>query len=619
MLKKVALFALALAVVGTAVPAQAQTVEELQAQIAALLSQIQALQTQLTSGTTGGSTTVYTYNNNLTVGSEGADVSALQQFLYSKGFLTVNPTGYFGPLTKAALASYQASVGISPAVGYFGPVTRAHFNAMVATTPTPTTTPTTTPTATPTPGLSGNEGILTVELNPSPAAGTKVYEGDTDASVMGIKVKAQNSDLRVERLKVKIGSAITAYTKQMTALGLYDGSSLIAKKDLNSSTVIKEGSEYFVYFTDISFVVPMDTTKVLTVKADFYSTIESGYTGSTTLSVPSNGVRAMDAAGVNQYGPSTAISLSRSFSIESDLADSASLTISKSANSPDSTAIVSNSQGDVNEATIFALDLKADDDMAKVDRIVMNFGGLATETTAYLYDGSTLLASAEVSSNVATFSDMEDILHVAKNTTKTLTLKVSYSGAAAAAATSTVSSVPTSSIVSYNSEGGTTTTISGSASSDVMYISSVAPIFSLTSKSVSWTAGTDVASGTLTGSFNFSVKADGGDVYIPKTSAFDVVVASSSATTTSNVSVSYQEPTGVTSMTNTYKITDGSTVNFAVNFAIGEANIGAAAYYHFYLGNVNWDDADDVVAGSATYDSAYLSDTFKTSDVYVNK
>lgn len=612
MLKKVALFALALAVVGTAVPAQAQTVEELQAQIAALLSQIQALQTQLTSGTTGGSTTVYTYNNNLTVGSEGADVSALQQFLYSKGFLTVNPTGYFGPLTKAALASYQASVGISPAVGYFGPVTRAHFNAMVATTPTPTTTPTTTPTATPTPGLSGNEGILTVELNPSPAAGTKVYEGDADASVMGVKVKAQNSDLRVERLKVKIGTAVTAYTKQMTALGLYDGSSLIAKKDLNSSTVIKEGSEYFVYFTDISFVVPMDTTKVLTVKADLYSTIESTYRGTVTLSVPSNGVRAMDAAGVNQYGPSTAIS--RSFSIENDLASSASLTISKSPNSPLSTAVVSNSQGDVNEATVFALDLKAQDDMVKVDQIIVTFAGNATETTAYLYDGSTLLASSEVGTT-ATFTDMEDILHVAKDATKTLTLKVSYNGVGATVATSSVSSVATSTITAYNSEGGSVT-VSGSASSDTMYISSVAPVFALSNQTASYTVPTDTASGTLKATFTFTVKAEGGDVYVEKTAseAFDVVYKTGSTATSASISLAYDKPSNVVEGTSTYKISEGSTVTFTVNAVVPESAL-STGYYYLYMDNVNWGVADDATSENS---ATYLDDIFKTSNVYVN-
>jgi len=32
-------------------------------------------------------------------------------------------TGYFGALTRKALAEYQKTEGIKPAVGYFGPVT----------------------------------------------------------------------------------------------------------------------------------------------------------------------------------------------------------------------------------------------------------------------------------------------------------------------------------------------------------------------------------------------------------------------------------------------------------------------------------------------------------------
>mgnify|MGYP002623099993 CR=1 FL=1 len=39
----------------------------------------------------------------------------------------VGPTGYFGPLTQAALAEYQAKFGISPAVGYYAPLTRAYI------------------------------------------------------------------------------------------------------------------------------------------------------------------------------------------------------------------------------------------------------------------------------------------------------------------------------------------------------------------------------------------------------------------------------------------------------------------------------------------------------------
>ena len=70
----------------------------------------------------------------LTVGSIGNGVTWLQNFLVTKNLGTaatalsnVGSTGYFGPLTQAALAEYQASVGIRPAVGYYGPITRSYI------------------------------------------------------------------------------------------------------------------------------------------------------------------------------------------------------------------------------------------------------------------------------------------------------------------------------------------------------------------------------------------------------------------------------------------------------------------------------------------------------------
>ena len=70
-----------------------------------------------------------TFYRSLSFGLRGADVTELQIILEQKGFLTIPigvPTGYFGPLTRAAVAKYQTSVGL-PSVGIFGPLTRASF------------------------------------------------------------------------------------------------------------------------------------------------------------------------------------------------------------------------------------------------------------------------------------------------------------------------------------------------------------------------------------------------------------------------------------------------------------------------------------------------------------
>ncbi len=59
----------------------------------------------------------------------GNAVSMLQDFLNSNGFLTVNPTGYFGRATLAAVKSFQTANGIS-GTGYVGPITRAKIKAI---------------------------------------------------------------------------------------------------------------------------------------------------------------------------------------------------------------------------------------------------------------------------------------------------------------------------------------------------------------------------------------------------------------------------------------------------------------------------------------------------------
>jgi len=119
---------------------QTQLLNTLILQLQVLLQQAKAAGVTLPAGTeqylstpsTGGK---LSQAGNLTVGSVGEDVRTLQKFLNDKGFTVANSgpgspgneTTRFGLLTKAALAKFQASVGISPASGFFGPITRAYL------------------------------------------------------------------------------------------------------------------------------------------------------------------------------------------------------------------------------------------------------------------------------------------------------------------------------------------------------------------------------------------------------------------------------------------------------------------------------------------------------------
>src|SRR3990167_10254838 len=79
----------------------------------------------------------------LSLGASGSSITALQQALIAKGYLAQGKaTGYFGPLTDAALKKFQCDSGIicsgTVVAGYgvYGPRTQAALGgASVPTTP----------------------------------------------------------------------------------------------------------------------------------------------------------------------------------------------------------------------------------------------------------------------------------------------------------------------------------------------------------------------------------------------------------------------------------------------------------------------------------------------------
>ena len=78
----------------------------------------------------------YTFTLNLSLGSQGAEVTELQKKLKALGFFSGEATGYFGPMTRTAVITFQTSKGLSP-VGNVGPQTRAALNSDAATSPAP--------------------------------------------------------------------------------------------------------------------------------------------------------------------------------------------------------------------------------------------------------------------------------------------------------------------------------------------------------------------------------------------------------------------------------------------------------------------------------------------------
>ena len=154
---KAATLALSIAFITTPLFASAQTTDassSVSIQIQSLLSQIIALQQQLkmlvhssmgtsTMPTMGSSTQMHgdmhgdmgdemsgrrcvAIIRDLSMGSQGDDVSNLQQMLSDNGFLSAsNATGFFGALTAHAVMQFQSKFGVSASTtGVVGPLTR---------------------------------------------------------------------------------------------------------------------------------------------------------------------------------------------------------------------------------------------------------------------------------------------------------------------------------------------------------------------------------------------------------------------------------------------------------------------------------------------------------------
>ncbi len=130
-----------------ATPAAAQSVGDLQKQIQELLAKLTALQEQLrltiaaqgnaSSSSAPVSDISFTAvprickifpEHALALGNRGEEVLGLQEFLQAEGYFTASGTGFFGPLTRDALARWQAAQGFE-AAGAMGPLTRERIRA----------------------------------------------------------------------------------------------------------------------------------------------------------------------------------------------------------------------------------------------------------------------------------------------------------------------------------------------------------------------------------------------------------------------------------------------------------------------------------------------------------
>ena len=579
----------------------------------------------------------YTFSTNLTVGSTGPAVVSLQTALISAGFNIPSISsgavakGYFGSQTQAAVKQYQSSKGV-PSTGFVGPLTRAALNGgSVATTGgscpagyvcTPTGGSTT---GTGMTGITtaGVPGIMSVSAGPLSSA--VLHVGDQMAPVQAIRVNAQYSDLDVQSITLNVGNNTAFYNKLVNTIYVTDGTNILATQPVNGSTVVQSGSEYILGIAGFHFIVPKGTYKDLVIKASFNGSLDSAYINGTKvpnstngiqnsingvatngwgIGVIQNGLRSVDGAGLNLYGPAGTVN--QNFTINSSTVDSATANLSLDPASPlvATVPVSDTTNGQYLGLPVLTFDVNAQNDslhLRNVNVKVFNTGA-GTVSAAYLFQGSTQIASASVTSNTASFTNISNGTAGASipvNTTVPFTVKVDITGVTAGSAIVTAGVATTSSSdLTILSSNDSTATISGSAQGNTQTVSSAGPLFTLVgTPTITKSSLSDgVTAGTLyqyTASFNVNVQAIGQNVLLGLTASGSPAFGSSTAitdvtnaqiyqngvaTSSQKLIASYSQPTNTTLTSNTFTVARNQSVTIPVTYSFTILNGGANTY-----------------------------------------
>ncbi|MCC2630721.1 MAG: baaA1 [Candidatus Paceibacter sp.] len=533
-----------------------------------------------------------TYTRNLTVGSTGADVTALQTFLASKGFFTVTPTGYFGSITKRALAQYQASVGIAPAAGYFGPITRANLAGSVVVTPG-TSVPGCPAGAvynymtgalcagTSTPTTSGAEGTLTVTAAATPANNANIQTA-TDVPVYGLDLKAQIAPVTVSRIDLDVAVTNSGSVENpgnfVNAIKVWDGSTLVKSWAVGTADFITGASatDYYVRLSGINFTVTPGTTKTLTVSFSTNAGIDNSRTV-TVVGYGTNSLLAISGNNINSYYNISGITRTHTFAKPG----TATLTVGADSNLALSmTNWIDHNSTDAKRVTLQTFTVSSATGDTKITTVTARATSSASSngpTALYLVDTANpaaILASWSAgtwtaqTAQTATFTLSGDGLVVAKDGTKTLAITADIPATItdATIASTTVASV------SYTKPNGTSATVSSSISGNNQYFYSASPMWTLVNKGTPsvLTAGTAGSFNGLSHTFDLTVTPKGGTMTLPVASDFVVTVASS--TTAGNITVT---PASVTIDGNPTSLAKDATYTVHITTTVASTSLSA--------------------------------------------
>jgi len=552
----------------------------------------------------------YTFSNYLTVGSTGADVTALQSWLVSNGFLTMPvgvSMGYFGSLTKGAVIKYQASVGL-PNTGFVGPLTVAKLNAAGGVSMSPTTTfvcpvgwicqaPATVTTTTTvnqnltgitTPGVAGS---LTIAKGSFTGNGTVVNDGQS-VDISSYDLQAGASDEQVSALTFDFNVRPWLYINSLSVYNAATGATLATVSGLTQGnfTELTVGSDYRLTIPGVSLVVPAGKKITVVLHANFATSNRAA----TNIYVSRAEVRAVDGTGVTitqNIGTGIALDGGLNTFVSYGGQNSSNLVVTIDPSSPN-TGIIQTNTGTTQTQNVLlgVFDFKSQNINSTLQSLTinLNMSGLGSVGSAFanvqLKTGSTLLTSGTIvtpaaSTSAVTFTNFN--LPLPMNTYVPVSVYVTVNGGVNGIQASTSLALSPSTDVGGIDANSNPLTLSSSAtlpSSNQTFILSGVNLSNLAWFISPAPAGTGGAL-SKTSSFNgsFTVTAGSNPIYISTLvgTAFATTTNATTSSMVTSIVTNFVPSNGVQSYDNTvaqggsapyyYQITPGSSRTFTVN------------------------------------------------------
>lgn len=576
------------------------------------------------------------FARDLTIGAQGTDVTQLQTFLISQGFaIPAGATGYFGTQTKAAVAAFQAAHGISPAAGYFGPITRAKVNSMQVVTPP--SVPDTNDDAS---ALKGREADL---RNFSLISGDDLFEGDTDTEVASVRFDVRGGDIRVQRVTLeataKDSSLNTQPWRYLESLAIYDGSKKIGSIDADRKGDWDRSGTTYSIDIPVNGIIREGTKAELSIRADAVSSIDSANEAQTfSLVIPNNGIRAVDAVGIQQYAGTNQSSVTFGFAA----AQSGDLLVRSTSSNPDAGVIIADTKDSSDKTNVLVFEIRnkqnADVELNELTvRVDAAFAGSAItdEDVDDIVRRATLTLDGKTYTGTVSGTDSDSYegaivfnklrATVDGNDTVTGKLAIELFGSSNRYDPGATLSFDllSSDIDAEGERTGNASRVAGTATGNGMTIVTDAGISvaGRSSDASLWYNSTTASSSYGTFTLKFDVTASGDDVFIPRTIALDSASSTYAGVHMVNIGADFQgnasawlSSTAKVFDANYYIVREGDTETFTVQVV---ADPNASGYYQYGLDFVQFSSRPSDFSTLQKLDVNQDKAQYRTDSLYI--